>query len=380
MTHLRHMIYLASLLAVSFWWISPAPAQEPVSVDDKIEKAISVSAITLEFIAVDMVGNGGVDWPSFNTIGEPLTRFEYRASSGAIEYWTTRGDGSFPGSYSNGSSFYFPGTEIGEAVLIEVTSDRFPAGVTSVITYNVTGLGTLSGDKLIGSTDPPYWNTIPVEGSWITSGEANAGYSGLTITPVFCDFYTTPSIAVPPRSNAAMIAMRDGEATLRGSSRETGATWSGTFPADNSTRVTSYNLYWGPSGSSTSRDVYLGTILPSGIIDFDLELNWLSTYPFRAGSISIPIPDDTGVFVDLPMAGGPNSVKLLRGIETGRYDELLAVPAPNLLLYAATKSLEEQAILASHLFPLCDADGNGRIDKGDIALLAARIPTGMVIY
>ncbi|MBI1293003.1 hypothetical protein GC173_17470 [bacterium] len=198
MTHLRHMIYLASLLAVSLLWTSPASAQEPVSVDDKIEKAISVSAITQQFIAVDMVGNGGSQWPAFSNTLEPLTRFEYRASSGAIAWWDTQNGISYPLSYTNGFSFYFPGTEIGEAVLIEVTSDRFPAGVTSVITYNVTGLGTLSGDKLIASTDPPYWNTIPVEGSWISVGEASGGYSSLGVNPVLCDSATTPSIAVPP--------------------------------------------------------------------------------------------------------------------------------------------------------------------------------------
>ena len=348
----------------------------------------TVATITLDFVAVDVVRNGGVDFPAFDNRREPNTRFEYHTAGGEMEWLESAGGYSVPIGHSSGTAIYMEQAQIGEAVLIKISSDAFPWKRKMYITYNVTTPGEFSGGQLVSSAPPLYYNTVPVDGNFVSLQTVTSGYSGARLYPVFCDSLTSPSIALEPFSQETRYLVYDAHASMTLEFPATGESQTLEFVAapTGSDSAYSYAFYFGPSGSTGYRDIYLGAAIPAdGNAVYSAEIRW-EPLAFRTASLGTLVT--SGVYENnrTPAAGGPGSVQralsILAGLSivSGSDEQLYATPAPNLLLDAAEEAFSGRAILSTHLFPLCDANSNGLIDAEDLALLAAQIPTGMVTY
>lgn len=253
-------------------------ADETAPVPMKDEKRI-VAAITTEFVAVDVVRNGGVKFPAFRNQLDPLTRFEFRPALGKPQWFDTKGGTTIPDDYFAGDRFYLEGAKVGEAVLIKITSEVFPWDRKTYVTYNAATEGNFSGGELIAATPPPYYNTVPVDGDFLMRGEANPGYSGARLYPVFCDSYTSPSIAVRPFGDETRFVIKEGNTALRVEFPSTGEVFTAEFPpvpADSDSFL-SYAFYWGPSGSTGYRDAYFGQTIPAdGNALYSAQIEWHS--------------------------------------------------------------------------------------------------------
>jgi len=261
--------------------------------------------------------------------------------------------------------------------LIKITSEAFPWERKTYVTYNIAQVAYRNGNQLIGGGFPPYYNTVPVDGDFRETGLTSEGYRGVTATPMLCDSATSPSIGFPTYSDEVRgileqsayfgYATTTSEAEAAGGLFAAGPIWN--FRA----------IAWGPVGATDAHNLYLGPVLPVGSIQYRHTAYWQNRV-FDSGWYSTPPSDAMDDLIDLPLEGGDGAIWYAASFLAGDGSRPPIVPASGLLLEAARESLSGRAILSTHLFPLCDVNQNGVIDREDESLLAARTLSGVVMY